>query len=75
LVDLSGRDIQGLTATRESSLAWDSKGQIYEWGIKENRNEEINVTYSLNEKIVQLEKGYQHYAALTASGKCNLLLI
>jgi alpha-tubulin suppressor-like RCC1 family protein len=38
LVELSGRDIQGLMATKESSLAWDSKGQIYEWGIKEDRN-------------------------------------
>lgn len=39
LVELSGKDIQGLAATRESSLAWDGKGQIYEWGIKEYRNE------------------------------------
>lgn len=75
LVELSGKDIQGLAATRESSLAWDSKGQIYEWGIKEYRNEEINVTYSLNERIQQLQKGYQHYAALTTSGKCIFNLI
>lgn len=71
VVELSGRGVEGVAATRESSLAWDGKGQVYEWGIKEYRNEEINVTYSLNERITQLEKGYQHYAALTASGKCN----
>lgn len=38
LVELSGRDVLGVAATRESSLAWDAKGQIYEWGIKEYRN-------------------------------------
>jgi alpha-tubulin suppressor-like RCC1 family protein len=73
--ELSGKNIKGITACRESSLAWDEKGNIYEWGIKDKRDEVINVTYSLNDKIVQLEKGYQHYAALTASGKCKVEMI
>jgi alpha-tubulin suppressor-like RCC1 family protein len=73
--ELSGKNIKGITACRESSLAWDEKGNIYEWGIKDKRDEVINVTYSLNDKIVQLEKGYQHYSALTASGKCKVEMI
>lgn len=71
IVELSGKKIRGLAASRESSCAWDEKGQIYEWGIKQSRDETINITYEVPEKIVQLEKGYQHYAALTASGKCK----
>jgi hypothetical protein len=35
---LSGKNIQGVWASRESSLAYDNNGNIYEWGIKEKRN-------------------------------------
>ena len=31
---LSGKGIQGIYANKESSLAYDSNGNIYEWGIK-----------------------------------------
>lgn len=31
---LSGKGITGIYAYRESSLAYDSNGNIYEWGIK-----------------------------------------
>jgi len=34
IVQLSGKNIKGLAANRESSCAWDSTGKIYEWGIK-----------------------------------------
>jgi hypothetical protein len=35
---LSGKGIKGIWAVKESSLAYDYDGNIYEWGIKENRN-------------------------------------
>lgn len=31
---LSGKGIAGIWASRESSLAYDKEGNIYEWGIK-----------------------------------------
>ena len=45
IVELSNKKIKGLAANRESSCAWDDEGRIYEWGIKEKRDEEINITY------------------------------
>lgn len=38
IVQLSGKGVCGINAVRQSSLAWDEKGQIYEWGIKERRD-------------------------------------
>ena len=31
---LSGKGIQGIAAAKESSMAYDEKGNIYEWGVK-----------------------------------------
>lgn len=39
--ELSGKGIEGICATKETSLAYDNNGNIYEWGIKENRNDLI----------------------------------
>lgn len=39
IVELSSKKIKGLAANRESSCAWDEEGRIYEWGIKEKRDE------------------------------------
>lgn len=69
---LSGKGIQGIYANKESSLAYDADGNIYEWGIKEKRNEKVEITFTVGEEILKLEKGYKHYALLTKSGKCNI---
>jgi alpha-tubulin suppressor-like RCC1 family protein len=71
VAQLSNKHIQGIWASRESSLAYDAKGNVYEWGVKENRNELIEVSYVLGEGVVRLEKGYRHFAALSKSGKCT----
>lgn len=31
---LSGKGVQGIAAAKESSMAFDEKGNIYEWGVK-----------------------------------------
>ena len=69
--ELSGKGIEGIWACRESSLAYNNNGNIFEWGMKEKRQELIEVTYTVGEEIAKFEKGYRHYALLTKSGKCT----
>lgn len=52
-------------------MAYDINGNIYEWGIKEKRNDKIEITYTVGQEIKHFEKGYKHYALLTESGKCK----
>ena len=66
---LSGKNIQGIYAFKESSLAYDGKGNIYEWGVKENKNGKVDLAYQLKEELVGVEKGMKHYAALTKNKK------
>ena len=67
--ELSGKGIIGVYAFRESSLAYDSSGNVYEWGVKSNGLRGIESTVCLGFEIKKLEKGSKHYAALTSSGK------
>ncbi len=30
-------------------MAYDSQGNIYEWGVKHKRNEKIEITYKIGE--------------------------
>ncbi len=64
--ELDGRGVTGILAAKESSLAWDEKGLIYEWGGQGARP--ISPLTSLGERVLALRKGDKHYLALTPSG-------
>lgn len=45
--ELSGKGVEGVFATRESSLAYDECGNIYEWGAKSNSKKNVELIASL----------------------------
>ena len=63
--DLSGKGIEGVYAFKETSLACDECGNVFEWGAKTNGRHNIELSYSLGEKINKIERGNHHYCALT----------
>jgi hypothetical protein len=71
--ELSGKGITGIYAHKETSIAYNDKGEIYEWGVKENRDNKISLTFNVGEEIESMQKGNKHYALMTKSKKCNFL--
>ena len=45
--ELSGKGIPGIYAHKYTSVAYNDKGEIYEWGVKENRDNKISMTYTV----------------------------
>jgi len=66
-----GVDIQGIHASRANSIAYDSNGNVYEWGHRPTGDVSVQITFNenVNKKIQAVRLGNQFSTVLTEGNK------